>query len=327
MAETWTDRIVAVGQNLLTLEVNTLVTTGLSAQKMPEIPLALHTLVQGYSDYVATAGFQVSVGLLKASASRVSGTMPEGVSGDDLLRQLESWPFPAARKWTDAEIKTGLDQVPHDGIDDTPALELTNGAETFEAVQWAAWAALQTARATGGAPAMQADTAVLSRINANCRQLKEAALRLEHQHFGPRRRLIPMPTSSGAAVAAKTRLNTMAQAAPPPTEDKPLLFGATVEQTARALFEHPRPLFTVDPDVTILVRKAWDIGVKRVCLQTVMQVDGDIVQVMGDLKADEREFLAGLHREAVKTSVGQWQALFQLVRQLTGDVGKAIFGT
>jgi hypothetical protein len=324
MAEPWTDRLKAIGQNLLTLEINTLVTTGLSAQKMPEIPLALHTLVQGYADYLATAGFQVSTGLLKASALRVSGGTPPNVSADAFLRQLQSWPFAQRRKWTDAEIKVGFDTVPHNDVDDTPALELTNGAETFEALQWAAWAALQTARASGPG-AVNADTTVLSRINANCRQLKEAALRLEHQQIVPKQGMFSWGSLQQGAAAAKTRLTTLVNDGSNSGAGNSPLFGATVEQTARALFDHPRPVFYVDPDVTILVRKAWDIGVKRVCLQTVMQVDGDILQVVGDLRPDEREFLTALHKEAVKTSVGQWQALFQLVLKLTGEIGQAIF--
>ena len=104
------------------------------------------------------------------------------------------------------------------------------------------------------------------------------------------------------------------------------LFGATVEETARALFDHPRPVFTVDPDVTILIRKAWDVGVQRVSAQTVIQVDGDLLQVIGDLRNEERDFLTQLHKAAVKDAVAQWHALFDVVRQLAGDVGRVVFG-
>jgi hypothetical protein len=311
MTDTWKERLGAIGQSLLTLEINTVATTGLSAQKMPEVPLALHTLVLTYADYLATAGFQVTLGLLRSAANRVDGK--GGASTNEgarlLLRELQSWPFPG-RMLTVAEQRAGLKAPGTDHVDATGlAEELTNGAETFEALQWAAWAALQTSRAGGTVPG-NPDAAVVSRVNANCRQLKEAARRLEQQYVSRTgRKSMPGP---------RTRAPDAATA--------PRLFGATVEETARALFQHPRPVFLVDPDIAILIRKAWDLGVERVCLQTVMQVDGDLLQAIGDIGGNEREFLTQLHKSAVKDGVEQWHSLFDVVRQLAGAVGSAVFG-
>ena len=124
-------------------------------------------------------------------------------------------------------------------------------------------------------------------------------------------------------------LRIMTKAAnPPPDASAPIsarLFGGTLEETARALFDHPRPVFAVDPDVTILIRKAWDVGVQRVSLQTVMQVDGDMLQVIGTMDTSERDFLMQVHKSAVKDGVAQWHALFDVVRQLGETVGKVMF--
>jgi hypothetical protein len=327
MTETWRDRLSTIGQALLTLEINTVVTSGLSAQKMPEVPLALHTLVQVYGDYLAAAGFQVTQGLLAKALMRVEGTgdasTKEGAAA--LLRELQSWPF-APRRLTIAERKSGLEPPGEANQDITgPVAEPTNGAEMFEALQWAAWAALQTIRAGGSWPTNN-DTAVISRINANCRQLKEAARRLEQQH-GPRSG--PEHTRGRQTLMQRFKEQMPGGAAPgaaaEPGATMPRLFAATVEQTARALFNHPRPVFNVDPDVTVLIRKAWDIGVERVCLQTVMQMDGDMLQVIGDMQKSERDFLTKLHQSAVTDGVGQWHALLDLVRQLAGAVGSVVF--
>ena len=85
--------LAGIGESLLTLEINTVVTSDISAQKMPEVPLALHTLVQVYNDYLASAGFQVTNELLARAAIRVNG---EGEAGTNagakmLLSQLQSW--------------------------------------------------------------------------------------------------------------------------------------------------------------------------------------------------------------------------------------------
>jgi len=224
----------------------------------------------------------------------------------------------------------------HAPQDDTdPVSDLTNGAETFEALQWTAWGAMQTMQA-GGALSGNPDLTVLGRIRANCRQIKEAALRLEQQNAPPTglgQLMARRGPQQSSKISSRERLGLLAVRREPaaqaavqaaPTESR--LFGATIEETARALFQHPRPIFNVDPDVTVLIRKAWDVGVERVCLQTVLQVDGDVLQTIGQLQANERDFLTLVHKQAVKESVTQWRSLFDLLRQLAGDVGRVVFG-
>jgi hypothetical protein len=225
-----------------------------------------------------------------------------------------------------------------------PAPELTNGAETFEALQWAAWGAIQThraliaARETDQASLGGAHLSVLSRIYANCRQLKEAALRLEQSNHGvstdgspasPAGKTILGIRLGAAATEAvlegsKLRLKKRAsgERADPGAATSPRLFGATIEETAKALFTHPRPTFDADPDVAMLIRKAWDLGVDRVCLQTVLQVDGDLTEIIAELEGPQRIFLTELHKQSVKDAVSQWRSLFDIVLQLAGDLGR-----
>jgi hypothetical protein len=346
MSGSWADRVAAIGENLMTLEINTVVTDDISAQKMPEIPLALHTLVQVYNNYLTGAGFPVTNDLMKAAAVRVNADGDAGTNAGakKLLLQLQNWHF-QSRRWTEQEIKAGAPDITGQVVDSSgPAPELTNGAETFEALQWAAWGAIQTLRALTAAPQIYqsplgaAHPSILSRIYANSRQLKEAALRLEQRNHG-------VSTNSGPGVAAATtvlgiRLGAAAADAvlegskvrlksraagdqpDPAAATSPRLFGATIEETAQALFTHPRPTYDTDPDVAMLIRKAWDLGVERVCLQTVLQVDGDLTQIIADLDGPQRIFLTELHKQAVKDAVSQWRSLFDVVLQLAGDLGR-----
>jgi hypothetical protein len=333
-----------LGESLLTLEINTIITDDISAQKMPEVPLALHTLVQVYNDYLAKAGFQVTNDLLTLAAVRVNG---EGQAGTNagakaLLMRLQSW-HPGPRCWTAAEVKAGLPGIPDDQTDISgPAPELTNGAETFEALQWAAWAALQTLRALVAAaglyqsPLGGAHASVLSRIYANCRQLKEAALRLEQENHGvgaaPSQPagmamvvgLFRATAAETVVAGSKVRMRGLVAGEhnDPAAATCPRLFGATVEETAQALFAHPRPIFDSDPDITMLIRKAWDLGVQRIYLQTVLQVDGDMTEIIAELDGQQTVFLTELHRQAVKDAVSQWRSFWEVVLQLAGDLGK-----
>jgi hypothetical protein len=335
MPPSWPDRVRTIAENLLTLEVNTVVSNDLSAQKMPEVPLALHSLVQVYGDYLANRGFAVTVDLLARASERVNGEDEAGTNDGarKLLAMLQSW-HPKARRWTDAEVKADLPGIPDSMIDySAPAAELTNGAETFEALQWAAWAAMQTLRASQAANGRASDADILSRIYANCRQLKEAALRLEQQNPAAAPPSLAARMGLGGAKPAqpnsRTRIRSLVRrdVADPAAKTRPRLFGATIEETARALFMHPRPVFSVDPDVTMLIRKAWDLGVERVCLQTVLQVDGDLTQIVAPLDDGQKDFLTELHKQAAKDAVTQWRSFFDVVEQLAGTVGSVVFRT
>ncbi len=266
--EDWEERVRAIAGALLTLEVNTIEKPNMSAEKMPELPLALHGIVADYASYLAERGFPVSDGLLAAASARLVGQSREPAEA-----ALAAWP------------KQG----------DVTSGSLTNGAETFDALQWAAHCALTQPGAPRSVCFSPAELAVLDRIRANSRQLREVALRL-----------------------AQTFVR------PPPL---PPLFGATVGTVTAGLLAEPRPVLRVPTDIVLMVRKAWDIGTESVLFQTVMQVDGDVVlRVAPQPETDKRAFFAELHRGSVELGVRQWRALFDLARALLGDIGKALFG-
>lgn len=305
MAASWEDRIRTIRDALLTLEVNTVVSDTISAQKMPEPPLALHSLVQVYSRYLSRAGFPVTSGLLRVAALHVGGLQDPaaGLTSMDRVReQLRLWPF-SERHWSDADTETRQQAAYLSRIDPTAEVaDLTNGAETFEAMQWAAWAALQRANADQAYRA-SCDPSVLMRMFANCRQLKMAAARLEQQAQGgadgmTQRLRASLTPASGTAV-------TSAQGQ----------FGTTAEVTARALFSADTTRFEIDPDITIMIRKAWDLGTAKVRMQTVMQVDGDIMQVFAPGADVDGPLVMQMHKDAVKDSLSQWRTLFSILAE------------
>jgi hypothetical protein len=332
MAKTWSGQLGAVAQNLLTLEINTVVrSSGMAAQKMPEVPVALHTLVQAYQDYLADAGFPISTGLLAAASCRVGGFAPTaaGAMADVFLRLLRAWNFSANAPVDDTEdqkkIRAELGGQAAWFADRATVADLTNGAESFEALQWAAYAAVKLPPQTANA-----DPAVLLRIRANCRQLKEVASLLEKRYSDPQAGGGVFGTGRIPQKSQVSQTKRLCQIADPAqnseTQDMTRLFGGTLEQTTRALFAEPRPAFMIDPDVTVLVRKAWDVGTSWVCLQTSLQVDGDLVQQIAPLAPADRDFLVGLHKQAVQDAVGQWRTLFAVLKDLIGDLGQAVAG-
>ncbi|MFL5280237.1 MAG: hypothetical protein ACJ8AW_04390 [Rhodopila sp.] len=76
--------------------------------------------------------------------------------------------------------------------------------------------------------------------------------------------------------------------------------------------------------MTVLIRKAWDMGVDKVSIQTVLQIDGDVMQVVAPLEDDQRAFLTALHRAAVRDGVGQWRTLFDVLVAAAKDLARAL---
>ena len=279
MADSWQQQVERIGTNLLTLEVNTAVKSGgISAQKLPELPMALHTLVDCYNGYLVRKKHAIDRQLLQLSASYL-------LAPDEAARtQLENWE-PLG----------------------TPVPELTNGSETFEALVWAA----ATARRRGAID--PEEEWAPARIAANCRQLRVAAIMLEKQ--------FPDGTTP-----YDDRLRNVKDGTIVPAGEPARLFGATIAQTAKALFTNPRPSLAVAPDLAVLIRKARDIGLEEVRFQTVLQLDGDVIVRVGrERDVAQRSYLGDLHREMVNDGIAQWRLLFEVVGDLVGAVGNLIF--
>ena len=301
MPESWQQRIETIASNLLTLEINTAIKEeGISAQKMPEPPIALHTIVEIYTNYLLKVEkCAITEPLLRAAAARLvaAGT------GEAERRVLETWPF---------------------SPDDKLASALTNGAETFEAMQWAAKTGLDRKGESA------AHTEKLQRIRANSRQLREAAIVLEQQYSSPENGgPADLQTRQESMLTYRTRLEYLRDGASGYQEDltNSRLFGGTIDQTAKALFRHPRPTLAIAPDLTVLIRKAWDLGLEQVRFQTIMQLDGDVlVRFAREIDAEQRTYLGEVHRQACLDGIAQWHLLFKVIGDLIGTVGQLIFG-
>ena len=265
----WEGYIETIAQGLLTIEVNTVEKASMSAQKMPEMPIALHNVIDAYQTYLMEKEVGIDAGLLAEAARRVANLQRETPDPD-----VETQAVATLSMWKQSTA---------------PLAELENGPDTFEALQWAAWAGLQALKERG-----TEDEGVLARIRSNSRQLREVAIILARDN--------------------------------PKGDDRQALFGSRIEETLAALFKHPRPQLKIDPDVLVLVRKVWDIGTETVLMQTSVQVDGDVVLRVSPVLAEaKRKFFADLHAGCVQTGLSQWQGLFHLLGDLLGELGKAIF--
>jgi hypothetical protein len=74
---------------------------------------------------------------------------------------------------------------------------------------------------------------------------------------------------------------------------------------------------------TILLRKAWEIGTETVAMQTVIQIDGDVVtRVQPGREDGASAALHAAHRQSVELSFRYWQFLADTLGRMAGALMK-----
>lgn len=77
------------------------------------------------------------------------------------------------------------------------------------------------------------------------------------------------------------------------------------------------------PEQTTLIRKTWEIGTQKVLLQTVIQIDGDITCYMTNkfmqYPDGARQMLMDVHNNSIHSATSFWKSLFMTVANLAGS--------
>lgn len=68
------------------------------------------------------------------------------------------------------------------------------------------------------------------------------------------------------------------------------------------------------------IRKFWELGANRVLMQTVLQLDGDIVSRIAGDRPDRNEALMALHTASIGQSIAYWNMVLTLVGRAVGGV-------
>jgi hypothetical protein len=76
----------------------------------------------------------------------------------------------------------------------------------------------------------------------------------------------------------------------------------------------------------LTVRKVWEVGTEEIVMQTVVQLDGDIVTRMDRGRvAVSTAPVQELHRATLETALKHWQFLFRTVAELTTETFQRFF--
>ena len=95
-----------------------------------------------------------------------------------------------------------------------------------------------------------------------------------------------------------------------------------IDQQIVALAEMNRePVPQLSPDAIVKLRKIWEIGTDTVIMQTVIQIDGDVMsRIQAGRDGAESRILNEIHRSAVEVSFKQWTFLVQVAERFVGSV-------
>ena len=75
-------------------------------------------------------------------------------------------------------------------------------------------------------------------------------------------------------------------------------------------------------DDQLIVRKVWEVGTETIVMQTVAQLDGDVVTRVQQARAGVAdESIQTIHREAVANALKHWQFLVETLVTLTTKAG------
>ena len=314
----WVGSMRDLGQDLITIEVNTIESTEISGRKMPSYPHAMLDVAQKYAKFLVKPPIGLNLDAL-AKAFMKQTDLPEGKEFD-LVSPLSYHQRVAYRKKGDKvldETMSGIMRKVHPEYTagrESHLVKLTNGWETFELLRWAAnkiiapevyagakeqEGARQADRSlsvsTGRPPLDSKTRGILWRIARNCDQLKVVADDL---------------------IAEELR------------HDKEKESSDFIGKTRLDLVNSDKTPGAVPPLHLTRIRKAWDIGTDVIVMQTVVQLDGDMTfRTWPNLASEKKSALLDAHERVTNVGVQHWQSLFQLVFNLLyKGIGKVFSG-
>jgi hypothetical protein len=86
-----------------------------------------------------------------------------------------------------------------------------------------------------------------------------------------------------------------------------------------------QPLPLREPDM-VMIRKVWELGTEVIAMQTVVQVDGDVITRLNPNFMDEEKYpkLHDYHNKGVDIALKHWTSLVEIAKELIVSTAKGI---
>jgi len=251
-------RVKGIFEDLLNLEINVIITPGMTARKMPSPSDALSNIAGAYDDLLREFTVEVQRKWKERRSPRTT------VFGGAVKSRIER---PPSHSMVDAGGKlisiSTADLVT--GPSDRSGFAAFDDLRVWSVEATAVACALIATPGWPDAAWLNEKVVLFKRVQRNCEQLQDILKDLPH--VDPQRQKV---------------------------QDD----------------------IKLTPEQLLTVRKVWDVGIATVVMQTVVQLDGDIVtRIQEGHDAASSQAIHALHRETVESAIKNWQFLGQTLAQ------------
>lgn len=297
-------KLTEIAQDLLNLEINTIEKENMTAQKMPSTPHMLLDVSMEYLDFMISLGLDPRP-YWQGIDDPLPDNIPKPGKGNEPDQAGEARPDgseagPRSAK-PEEQVAIWTDRKPSFQM-----ILIRNGETDFGHLRWLAYglAVHPEISKRYSREAWDTHSQVLRRIVRNCDDLREMVRFLTRKSEERARWRFYLKQHDNE-------------------DDARGLNRREVREALRDL--GPPPPLNIS-DATLL-RKIWDVGTERIVLQTVIQIDGDVItRVRSDLQQRESKLLFDIHLQGVKTSVESWRYLLDIVRRFAEGALNALVG-
>lgn len=261
--------------DLVNIEVNTIVKPGMTGRKMPAVGHAILDVFSNYDRWLCEHSGEIN------AAWRVFGTRHKEAFLADVARKGEQskWWILEDGGQLITELDVGTIYDPDQPIEAGTFDTLRKRARTAEE--------LHRVMTNAGQPLEKGTAVMLQRIIRNCDELA-TILRAHGPGDAP-------PASAGTDPPSATLERSSAS-------------GVTSAGDA-----------DLTPEEIVRIRKVWELGTETIVMQTVVQLDGDVVVRIDEARtAVDHQALRETHRESVDTALGHWRNLVDTVVRMVG---------
>ena len=141
--------------------------------------------------------------------------------------------------------------------------------------------------------------------------------------FERKRAVLIQKKKLGSKDGLKDIPETTPGAAKPASHTQSELWNNDIEQD-RINYINDLDLSTED---TLTIRKAMDIGIEEIVMQTIINIDGDVTtRIARSLADNPNQTILDIHDKSINTSIGIWSNLINTIKAIAGQTFKTILG-
>ena len=308
------EKINDVAQDLFNIEVNIILRDNITAQKMPN---PRHALLDIGKEYCA------ALEEMERWRQQHLGTTGEKAYEFEAMRQ--AYGFYTQDECADHGI---TDPQNYERLVSAKIGDELGGFDAFDVIR--NWAASMLEDWNNVSYLSPAQIAALPRIKDNADLLKGM-----YSSICRRDPKLNTPDANGKTL--KEELDSMPEGAMNPNTVVKLSKKRNPSRTIALTNEYTRSDLVNRDDIIplplreselVLIRKVWELGVEVIAMQTIVQVDGDVITRLNPIYLDDAQFptMREYHHKAVEIAIAHWSKLIDVAKELIVATAEGISG-